>query len=79
MSHYLKELQRESKRLMEERRAAKESEAAEEREFWAEQKEREAEMERVVEEERMKLLKNHASRLVGHLGWVYLSLSFLSL
>lgn len=71
------ELQRESKRLMEERRAAKESEAAGEREFWAEQREREAEMERVVEEERMKLLKSHASRLIGHLGrWVYLS--FLS-
>ena len=72
------ELQRESKRLMEERRAAKESEAAEEKEFWAEQRERESEMERVVEEERMKLLKSHASRLVGHLGWVYLSLSFLN-
>ena len=59
---------------MEERRAAKESEAAEDREFWADQREREAQMERIVEEERMKLLKSHASRLIGHLGWVYLSL-----
>ena len=53
--------------MMEERRVAKESEAAEERAFWAEQREREAEMERIVEEERLKLLKSHASRLVGHL------------
>ena len=54
--------------MVEERRAAKEAAAAGEREFWAEQRERERQMDSVVEEERLKLLKSHAARLVGHLG-----------
>ena len=57
--------------MVEERRAAKEAAAAGEREFWAEQRERERQMDSVVEEERLKLLKSHAARLVGHLGRIY--------
>ena len=57
--------------MVEERRAAKEAAVAGEREFWAEQRERERQMDRVVEEERLRLLKSHAARLVGHLGRIY--------
>jgi hypothetical protein len=61
------ELKREVERIMAERQVEREIEKLDEARFWQEQKEREAEMDRVVEEERMRMLKAHASRLVGHL------------
>ena len=61
------EHRREVELLLEERRMRKERERQDEDEFWREHREQEEALDRVVEEERRKLLRAHASKLIGYL------------
>jgi len=59
------EFQREAARNVEERRAVKEAEARAEAQFWRHQREQQAANEQAIEAERVRLLREHAKRLIG--------------
>ncbi len=61
------EHKREIERLVALKQQQKQEEKQEEARFWDAMRREEQEMKRVVEEERVRLLQQHAAKLVGHL------------